>query len=147
MLDFQSRSDLELCHARCYVLNPVKIDTLERCKSWDEAAVRYIAELEAAIADLKEYRRQVAARAMALSTAVYDLRLSLTRHRYYRGSVEYRVLLEKVYADPSIPPQALISETYPGTERHKARARYAALLHEHPGIDTFVDIEKRQWER
>ena len=147
MLDFQSRSDLELCHARCYVLNPVKIDTLERCKSWDEAAARDIASLEAAISDLKEYRRQVAARAMALSTAVYDLRLSFTRHRSYRGSVSYRVELEKVFSDPTIPPQALISETYPGTERHKARARYAALLHDRPGIDTFVDIEKRQWER
>lgn len=147
MLDFQSRSDLELCHNRCYILNPVKIDTLDRCKSWDEAAARGIAELEAVIADLKEYRRQVAARAMALATAVYDLRLSFTRSRYYRGSVEYRVQLEKVFSDSTIPPQTLISERYSGKERHKARARYEALLHEHPGIETVVDIEKRQWER
>lgn len=147
MLDFNSRSDIELFHSRCYILNPENLDTLDRCKYWDESAVRDIASLEAAISDLKEYRRQVAARAMALATAVYDLRLSLTRSRYYRGSVEYRVQLEKVFSDSTIPPQALISERYSGKERHKARARYEALLHEHPGIETVVDIEKRQWER
>lgn len=136
------RADIHLYH-----LKPEQLRSLEECQYRDTYVQQDIERLENLIADLKEYRQMVAARASVLATAVYDYRLSLIRNRHYRSGVDYYVKLEKVFADPSIPPQAVISETYPGNKRHKARARFAELKKQRPGIETLVDIEKARWER
>ncbi len=121
--------------------------TLEGCKRYDAHTLQDIERLEGLIADLKEYRQMIAARAALLATAVYDYRLSLVRKKHYQGSVTYYVCLEKVFEDATIPPQPVISETYSGAERHKARARFEELKKQRPGIETFVNTEKASWER
>lgn len=123
------------------------LSTLEECQHRDAYTLHDIERLENLIADLKEYRQMIAARAALLTTAVYDYQLSFIRKRRYKGDVSYYVKLEKVFGDPSIPPQPVISETYSGNERHKARARFEQLKKQRPGIATFIDIEKAYWER
>lgn len=150
-LTFDDRQDKELCRNRCYVISPESLQTVKECSHWDARAVEDIADLEATIERLKEYRRLVAARAAKLATENYHLQLSLKRERRtsLRGPdrIYYHVRLDKVFSDHSVNPQPVIKETFPGTERHKARSRFESIKKEYPGVETVVDIAKSRWER
>ena len=39
------------------------------------------------------------------------------------------------------------SDTFPGTERRAALARFAELKKQFPGITAEMDIEKKSWEK
>lgn len=152
MPDFKGREDMELLYNHCYILAPAKMGTVERCLYWDGVARQDIADLERTIGSLRAYRAQIAARAAELSTAPYTLRLSLTRTRKWdresrKDRVFYRVRLTRVYLIDGIEPQDELNERFPGSERHKAKARFEELKKRYNGIETAVDIEKKSWER
>lgn len=113
----------------------------------DESAARAILEAQQLIADLTEYRQALAARYAELEAAPYHFRLELERRRegYRDVHIWYYVRIIKIYADGT--EIAETEERYPGPERNKAFARYAALQKERPGIELRQDTERRPWER
>lgn len=112
----------------------------------DSNAAADIARLEAIIADLKEYRRDLAARYAELETMPYTYKLSLVRHKgWYDKKVTYTVRLMRVLPDGKEIDER--REEYPGTERKKAFELFAQLKKERPGIDAIQDTEKKQWEK
>lgn len=128
-----------------YLLRPDTL-TADRIQHNDESAARLISECQALLADLTEYRQALAARYAALATAAYRDRLELIRDRRWRDSpVIYHVQIVRTYEDGTT--ETPLHETYPGQERHKAFARFAALQKERPGIETRQDTDKRPWER
>ena len=126
---------------------PESMYKLEDVQSYDKSAQQDIQALETMIADLKEYRQDLANRYSALSVMTYTYKLSLTRERrYYRDNkVFYYVRLFKVLADGGEVLES--EETFSGTERHKAIALFEQMKKERPGIETVKDIEKARWER
>ena len=128
-----------------YLLRPDTL-TADRIQHNDESAARLISECQALLADLTEYRQALAARYAALATAAYYDRLELVRDRRWRDSpVIYTVQIVRTYEDGTT--ETPLHETYPGQERRKAFARFAALQKERPGIETRQDTDKRPWER
>lgn len=128
-----------------YLLRPDTL-TADRIQHNDESAARLISECQALLADLTEYRQALAARYAALATAAYHDRLELIRDRRWRDSpVIYHVQIVRTYEDGTT--EIPLHETYPGQERRKAFARFAALQRERPGIETRQDTAKRPWER
>ena len=51
----------------------------------------------------------------------------------------------KTYEDGSRVKE--LNEFYPGKERRKAISRFEELKKQFPGIESVVDIDKRQWEK
>ena len=128
-----------------YLLRPDTL-TADRIQHNDESAARLISECQALLADLTEYRQALAARYAALATAAYHDRLELIRDRRWRDSpVIYHVQIVRTYEDGTT--ETSLHETYPGQERRKAFARFAALQKERPGIETRQDTDKSPWER
>lgn len=120
--------------------------TADRIKRNDESAARLIDECQELLTDLTEYRQALAARYAALATATYRDRLELTRDPGYRGkSVIYFVRIIRTYEDGTT--ERVLDEKYFGTERRKAFARFAELQKQRPGIETYQDTDRRQWER
>mgnify|MGYP006920905113 CR=1 FL=1 len=84
---------------RDYLLLPEKL-TENEIRRYDESAARTIAECEAAIEALKEYRQALAARYAQLTTAPYKLRLEIERDPHWRNQgVDYYVRIIKAYED------------------------------------------------
>ncbi len=128
-----------------YLLRP-DVLTADRIKSNDDSAARVIAQCQALIGQLTEYRAALAERYAALATAAYRDRLELTRDPGYRGKpVIYFVRIVRTYEDGTT--ERVLDEKYFGTERRKAFARFEELKHQRPGIETMQDTEKRSWER
>lgn len=128
-----------------YLLRP-DILTADRIKTYDESAARTIAQCQALISQLTEYRQALAERYAALMTAAYRDRLELTRDPGYRGKpVLYFVRIVRTYEDGTT--ERVLDEKYFGTERRKAFARFAELKRQRPGIDAVQDTDKRSWER
>lgn len=128
-----------------YLLRPDTL-TADRIQHNDESAARLISKCQALLADLTEYRQALAARYAALATAAYHDRLELIRERLWRDRpVTYHVKIIRTYEDGTT--ETPLHETYPGQERRKAFARFAALQKERPGIETRQDTDKRPWER
>lgn len=118
----------------------------EKIACYDQSAARLIAEAQALIDQLTEYRAALAERYAALATAAYRDRLELTRDPGYRGKpVIYFVRIVRTYEDGTT--ERVLDEKYFGTERRKAFARFAELKHQRPGIETMQDTDKRSWER
>ena len=130
-----------------YLLHPKKLKEQERIKRADETAERVIRECQEAIAQLVDYRRALAERYAMLETAPYTLRLEIDRRRegYTAPKVFYYVRILRVFEDGTTVPE--LSETYKGTERRNALARFEALKKQRPGIEAVKDIEKGAWER
>lgn len=128
-----------------YLIRP-DVLTADRIKTNDDSAARVIAQCQALIGQLTEYRAALAERYAALATAAYRDRLELTRDPGYRGKlVLYFVRIIRTYEDGTT--ERVLDEKYFGTERRKAFARFAELKHQRPGIETMQDTEKRSWER
>lgn len=130
-----------------YFTRPDKLKEEHSIKLSDERAAHVIAEAQQAIADLSEYRQALAARYAQLQTAPYILRLELERRRegYREPKVFYYVRIVKVYEDGTKINE--LAETYKGTERRQALARFEELKKQRPGIEVWKDIEKARWER
>ena len=129
-----------------HLISPNQLDTLDRITQHDRWTADYIARLTEELENLKAYRLALADRYNELSTMQYTLQLTCNRRkRYHDNKVYYTVKLTRHYQDGTKTDE--LTETYPGTERRAALARYAELQKSHPGIDCELDIEKRSWER
>lgn len=130
---------------RDYLIRP-DVLTADRIANYDKSAARTIAECRQLIDQLTEYRQALAERYAQLATAAYRDRLELRRDPGYRGKpVIYSVQIVRTYEDGTT--EMPLSETYTGTDRRKAFARFAALQKERPGIETIQDTDRRAWER
>lgn len=130
---------------RDYLLLPEKL-TENEIRRFDESAARTIAECEAAIQDLKEYQRDLAARFAQLTTAPYKLRLEIERDPHWRNQgVDYYVRIIKAYEDGTEIKE--LNEHYTGKQRREALARFEELKKQRPGIEVVKDISRRSWER
>lgn len=130
---------------RDYLLLPEKL-TEKEIQRYDESAASTIAECEAVIQDLKEYRRDLAARYAQLTTAPYKLRLEIERDPHWRNQgVDYYVRIIKAYEDGTEIQE--LNEHYTGKQRREALARFEELRKQRPGIELVKDIEKRSWEK
>lgn len=130
---------------RDYLIRP-DVLTADRIASYDQSAARTIAECRQLIDQLTEYRQALAERYAQLATAAYRDRLELTRDPGYRGKpVIYSVQIVRTYEDGTT--ETPLSETYTGTERRKAFARFAELKRQRPGIEAIQDTDRRTWER
>lgn len=129
---------------RDYLLLPEKL-TENEIRRFDESAARTIAECEAAIQDLKEYRRDLAARYAQLTTAPYKLRLEIERDPHWRNQgVDYYVRIIRAYEDGTEVKDLV--EHYTGKQRREALARFEELRKQRPGIEIKKDIDRRSWE-
>ena len=128
-----------------YLLRP-DVLTADRVANYDKSAARTIAECRQLIDQLTEYRQALAERYAQLATAAYRDRLELRREPGYRGKpVIYSVQIVRTYEDGTT--ETPLSETYTGTVRRAAFARFAALQRQRPGIETIQDTDRRVWER
>ena len=128
-----------------YLLRP-DILTADQIKTNDDSAARVIAQCQALIGQLTEYRAALAERYAALATAAYRDRLELTRDPGYRGKqVIYFVRIVRTYEDGTT--ERVLDEKYFGTERRKAFARFAELKHQRPGVEIMQGTEKKPWEK
>lgn len=127
-----------------YIIRPDAL-TADRIPCNDDRAARVIAECQAMIEQLTEYRQALAARYAALATAAYKDRLEIERQPSCYSCIRYYVRIIRTYEDGTT--ETLLSEIYPGKERCKALARFAELQKQRPGIETVQDIARRSWER
>ena len=140
-------SPAESAETRLYVYwtDPRKLTRGEDVIYRDRAITSSIAELQAVLADMQEYRQALAARYAELETLPYTYRLELTRHICRDNSKSYHARLVKILSDGSTIDE--LTETYPGKERRAAIACFEALKKQRPGIETVKDIERKSWER
>lgn len=128
-----------------YLIRPENL-TADRIQHYDHSAAETIKRCRELIDQLTEYRQALAARYAALATSPYRDRLELLRERRFRESrVLYHVQIIRTYEDGTT--ETLLQEHFPGTERQKAFARFAALQKQRPGIDTYQDTDRKSWER
>lgn len=134
---------------RFYLPDPRSLNTLTACASNGGSAASYAADLRAMIETMEAYQQLIFDRVQELTTAPFHHELHLTREKKYYADnkVFYYMEVKKVYDAPGINPETIERTTYPGTERHKALADFAAYQKSHPGIIAVKDIAKAQWER
>ena len=147
---FKSSYHRELNETRYFPLaNPDKLHTMKDLTYHGSQAARYAAELKAIIKTMEAYQQLIYDRVQALAQAQYHMEIHLRRERRYYNDNKVFYYLEavKVYDTPGIDPETIERTTYPGTDRHKALADYAAYQKTHPGIIAVKDIAKGQWER
>ena len=147
---FQSRHGRELNETRhIYLPNPDKLHTMKDLTYHGSQAARYAAEFRAMIETMETYQQLIYDRVQALTQAQYHMEIHLRRERRYYNDNKVFYYLEavKVYDTPGIEAETIERTTYPGTERRKAIADFAAYQKSHPGIIAVKDIEKGKWER
>lgn len=122
--------------------NYEEVANINTIKDYDRYAVNDIAALQAAIDRLQEYRRGLYEHAQRLTTAAYTLTVSIRREkRYYDNNrVYYYINVDKVF--PGIGTETILAETYSGTERNKAIARYTELCKQYPKAEHIKSIDK-----
>lgn len=128
-----------------YLRQPEKLTTPEDVTYYDNRTAQTIKELEAIIANLKEYRQDLAARYGQLATMSYTRLLKLERRPHWQGNIEYHITITRTMEDGSQTQE--LREVYPGKERRKAFARAQELRKQFRGIPYEQDTEKRKWER
>lgn len=144
MLEYPPRGDYErrIC---LYFRNPAERTDLDALKRDDDSAAREIAELQAHIEELQQYRRDMAARAAYLVTAEPTISASLTRHRDRRtNKVLYAFSERATYPDGT--SREISCTTYPGTDRAKALA-FVRQYQRDTGRAVDVNIKRPEWER
>lgn len=127
-----------------YLIRPDTL-TADRIPYNDQTAARVIAQCQAMIETLTEYRKALAERYGALATAAYKDRLEIERQPSCYSGIRYYVRIIRTYEDGTT--EDLLGETYPGKERAKALARFAELQKQRPGIEAVKDIARHSWER
>lgn len=147
---FKSSYHRELSETRyIHLTNPDKLHTMKDLTYHGAQAARYAAEFKAMIETMEAYQSLIYDRVQALTQAPYHMEIHLRRERRYYNDNKVFYYLEtiKVYDTPGIEPETIERKTYPGTERHKALADFAAYQKSHAGIIAVKAIEKGQWER
>lgn len=130
---------------RDWLRHPQDMDTPQAVKQADGHAINTINRMQYYINMLQEYRLALAARYAELETMTYKHELRLKRDRNYDGKVHYTIRLVKILEDGHEVVEG--REVFPGTERHKAFARFEEMKKQRPGITAVKDIERRAWER
>ena len=124
------------------------VDSIKRIKEHDRWAADEFEGLRQFADMLEEYRRTLYERAQAFYSAPYSMRLTLTRRvDTWNNKKYYDVQLLKVYDLENAAPEKVLDETYPGTERRQAFARFEELKKQHPNIETITDTAKKHWEK
>jgi hypothetical protein len=143
---FTYRDDAEL-HRRVYIKKPSAIDSIKSLNYYDGNAQQAIAEAEAFIETLKEYRRDLYERYQEIAAANYKLFLFLERtFNRYDNTKQYIITICKRFDGNNVADEEILRETYPGKERHKALKRFDELKKEYPTIENDMDIAKKHWE-
>lgn len=119
--------------------------TADRIPYNDGSAAQVIAQCQSMIETMTAYRQALAERYATLATAAYKDRLEIERQPTCYNGIRYYVRILRTYEDGTT--ETLLSETYPGKERHTALARFSELQKQRPGIDTVKDIARHSWER
>lgn len=143
---FEHRSEENLTRY-IYVQNPDALETVSACQFQDQRLARYISELEATLETLRSLRAQNFSRMQYLYSLTWSPVVELSREKRYDGKVKYYLTVSRIYSDPSVPPEQISCQTYPGAQRHQAIADFKAYVKSHPGILHEMHIEKSKWER
>ena len=130
-----------------YIRSPSELDAVERCAYYDGIAARYIAEMEAEIAEMKQYRAALYERMQKLYSTPCTLKITLDREKRWNEKVVYHLNIWQVPIDPSIKPQLMETTRYSGAERAAAIKAYRAAVKAHPGVACELNIAKSRWER
>ena len=101
--------------------------------------------MERLIDDLRDYRIALAQRYAELETMTYTRVLTLKRDPSYKGRITYWVTITLELTDGTKIDE--LREQFPGQDRAKAFARFAALQKQYPGIASVKDVARRSWER
>ena len=129
-----------------HVAAPSTLSTTAEVAHRDQWAAQDIARLESYVENLRDYRRALAARYAELETMGFAYRLELHRNPSWSGgNVTYELKLVKLYADGTEVNEQ--RQVFPGKERRAALKTFDEMKRSRPGIETVLDIEKRQWER
>ena len=126
-----------------YYLKPNRYSDVKSLLGADERAAEDIARLESAINDIREYRKQLAARAAQLETMASHKRVSLKREK--RDNVVFYLSVDVVYEDGTEAND--FRKVYVGKERRAAIAAYNKFVKAHPRWERVKDIEKGWWEK
>lgn len=140
----RNRSDGEI-RLNVYITSPESITKPEDIARRDSWTAHSIAELESALENLREYRKDLAARYSQLVTMAYSERLEVERSPHWKGHIEYIVRIIRKYEDGKEVDQ--LREVFPGKERRKALERFEEIRKSRPGIPAEKKLEKRSWER
>lgn len=125
---------------------PETLYDLDFVRGRDVRAKEDIKKLEELIAELKEYRQDLARRYSALAAMTYTFKLYLVREKgWSTHKVTYTVRLCRVLPDGTEIDEQ--KEVFPGTERKQAFELFASLKKSRPGIETVQDTQKKQWEK
>lgn len=128
-----------------HLQRPEALDTFDRIKHYDGQAAQLITQCNQLIEAMSEYRQDLAARYNQLATMPSRQRIKLERYVNYNNRKIYYIRHFTDYEDGTSVETK--TETFPGTERRAALARFADLKKNFPGIVAEMDIEKRSWER
>ena len=117
---------------------------LTTLKMYDAWALQDIKRAEAAIAEAKKYRLELAKRAAALTSQTTHTRVTLRREKSYKGKVYYYLVTYEVYEDGT----EIINDSkkFTGSERHTAIKEFREIQKEHPHYECVEDIKKGAWE-
>lgn len=124
---------------------PEALDTFDRIKHYDSQAAQLVAQCKKLIEDMSEYRQDLAARYNQLATMPSRQRIKLERYVKYDNRKFYYIHHFTDYEDRTSVETK--TETFPGTERRAALAKFAELKKNFPGIVAEMDIEKKSWEK
>lgn len=128
-----------------YVQQPQQYKMPEDIARKDADIARQIERMERLIDDLRDYRVALAQRYAELETMPYTRVLTLRRDPSYKGRITYWVTITRRMSDGTETDE--LREQFPGQDRAKAFARFAALQKQYPGIASVKDIARRSWER
>lgn len=128
-----------------YVQQPHTLKTPHDVAWRDGQVAVEIKRLESMIDDLRDYRVALAQRYAELETMPYTRVLTLKREPSYKGRITYWVTITRRMSDGTETDE--LREQFPGKDRAKAFARFAALQKQYPGIASVKDIARRSWER
>ena len=125
--------------------DPFTIYELPNIQQRDHYAAQDINDLEGLIAELKEYRQDLARRYSELASMPYTYKLYLVREKSWSTKkVTYTVRLARVLPDgKEIDEQ---KEVFSGSDRKKAFELFSQIKKSRPGIDVVEDTQKKQWE-
>lgn len=142
---FSAYKDTAELHCPGYIYKPESLRTLKDVQSADTNAAQIIGACKALIADMQEYRLDLAKRYNDLATMPFKETLTLERYVNYDGKKIYYIRRIRIYADGTKVETDY--ERFPGAERAKALKRFDELLKAYPGIEFTKDIAKRSWEK
>lgn len=127
-----------------YVQQPHALKTPHDVAWRDGQVAVEIKRLESMIDDLRDYRVALAQRYAELETMPYTRVLTLKREPSYKGRITYWVTITRRMSDGTETDE--LREQFPGKDRAKAFARFAALQKQYPGIASVKDVARRSWE-